>query len=131
MTITQFVKAAGIAAVPEVEWDLKVPEVVTTGVIAGTQAEPTQQTGSIAPTPAGVRVMVAAGGSGVMEAVGVSVEEGVVEEVVVEVVEGVGLAVAPCDLDVVGLGVREGEGVFVKREGHSQPLIAWPLPSLT
>ena len=130
--MTQFVKAAGMLAVPAVACDLKAPEVVTTGVIAAVQAEPTQQVGSSAPAPAGVRVAVArGGGAGVKEAVGVRVAEGVVEEVVVEVVEGVGLAVEPCEAEPVGLGVREGEGVLEKREGHSQPLIVWPAPSLT
>ena len=47
-------------------WDLKVPEVVTKGVMAGVQAEPVQHTGSSAAAPAGVRVAVAAGvGAGV------------------------------------------------------------------
>ena len=88
------------------------------------QAEPTQQVGRRTPAPAGVRVAVArGGGNGVKEAVGVRVAEGVVEEEVVEVVEGVELAVEPREGDFVGLGVKEGVGVLVKREGHSQPLI--------
>ncbi len=46
MTMTQLIKLVLMLSVPAVEWDIKMPEVVTAGDIAGTQLEPTQHTGS-------------------------------------------------------------------------------------
>ena len=132
MTMTQLVKVAGMAAVPAVAWDLKVPEVVTAGAIAGMQAEPVQHLGSRAAAPAVVRVAVAASvGAGVKEAVGVRVALGVVDREALEVVEGVGVLVEPWERLADGLAVTEGVGELVKSEGHSQPRTTWPLASLT
>ncbi len=46
MTMTQLIKSMLMLSVPAVEWDMKMPGVVTAGDVAGTQLDPTQHTGS-------------------------------------------------------------------------------------